>query len=94
MTLYRERAHQIALFLFKQGVLPPKGIHIEGMSRAQVNRVLSENHYGWFLRIERGLYVLTPAGRDAAEAFMKAYPELALAMLQTLNADADSVSKL
>lgn len=81
MTLYRERAYQIALQFLKQGTMAPKAVSVEGLTRVQINRVLSINHYGWFQRIERGKYGLTPDGITAAEAFCKAHPELAKAML-------------
>jgi hypothetical protein len=35
---------------------------------AQVERaraIMADNHYGWFERVERGVYGLTPAGLSA-----------------------------
>jgi hypothetical protein len=34
--------------------------------------ILSRNVYGWFSRVDRGLYAVTPKGREA----LAKYPEL------------------
>ena len=34
-----------------------------GVSNARA--ILSANHYGWFERVERGIYALTPKGMAA-----------------------------
>ncbi|MBS7525731.1 hypothetical protein KHM83_03465 [Fusibacter paucivorans] len=81
MTLYRERAYQIALQLLHQGAMAPKAVIVDGLTRDQINRILSINHYGWFHRVERGIYYLTPDGIAAAEVFLKTYPELATSMI-------------
>ena len=31
-------------------------------------RLMADNHYGWFLRVEKGIYDLTDTGRSALEA--------------------------
>ena len=35
-----------------------------GVERA--TRLMADNHYGWFERVEKGIYGLTEKGREAA----------------------------
>jgi len=45
-----------------------------GVQRAA--RVLQDNHYGWFARVARGVYQLTPAGEAALRAFADVVADL------------------
>ena len=63
MTVYRQRALVIARFLQKQG--PTKASHIARTLREPKARdILYRNVYGWFDRISRGVYELSPQGRQ------------------------------
>lgn len=63
ITAYRQDAMRCAAFL-KDG--PAKGSEVAaatGVSRA--TRIMAADHYGWFTRVERGIYQLTEAGATA-----------------------------
>jgi hypothetical protein len=63
MTSYRQDAIRCALQL-QAG--PCKAAHVAkaaGVARAAAQ--MRDDHYGWFERVERGIYQLTPKGRAA-----------------------------
>jgi hypothetical protein len=62
MTAYRQQALACAGAL-REGPKPPRALKDLAPEAA---RILQRNHYGWFARVERGLYRLTPAGEQAA----------------------------
>lgn len=65
MTAYREAALVIAQYLATaKGALSPKALRDLGAS-LKSGRILYENHYGWFKRIDQGLYTISDAGRQA-----------------------------
>ena len=80
ITAYRENAVHIACCLQHAGPLSTKqlrGFH----TGDRTPRILGDNHYGWFERISRGVYALTPQG--ASE--LANYPDLcqrALALIR------------
>lgn len=64
VTAYRQDALACAVHLASVG--PSKGAEVAkatGVTRA--TRMMADNHYGWFERVERGLYRLTEAGHAA-----------------------------
>ena len=64
VTAYRQDALKLALYLYEAGT--SKGADVSkhtGVSRA--TRVMRDNYYGWFEKIETGVYGLTPQGADA-----------------------------
>lgn len=63
ITAYRELALQIALFL-KDEPKSTKEIR-DYTNRKKSTNILQKNFYGWFKRIERGVYTLTVIGRKA-----------------------------
>lgn len=71
MTAYRERAVHIACLLSEKGGLSPAELRRLGASK-NAQRMLSDNHYGWFERVRRGIYRLHPQGEEA----LKQYPDL------------------
>ncbi len=73
MTAYRENAIQIACFLERLGPLSPKRLRALGTGPKTLS-ILSNNHYKWFKRVERGVYDLTALGTKE----LGLYPELAL----------------
>ncbi|MTI07268.1 hypothetical protein E1180_17325 [Roseibium denhamense] len=67
MTAYRQDALRCAVYLSENG--NSRGAEIAaatGVGRA--TRIMADDHYGWFERVERGVYALTPKGRDALPA--------------------------
>ena len=72
VTAYREKAIFIACCLERFGSSTPKKLRENGTDPKKTTAILYENHYGWFERIDRGLYALTEAGRED----LKLYPNL------------------
>ena len=67
VTSYRQEAVRCARVLSAQG--PSRGAEVAraaGVARA--TRMMADNHDGWFLRIERGVYTLSEAGARALAA--------------------------
>ena len=65
VTAYRQDALRCAAHLCQAG--PAKGAHVAretGVEKA--TRMMADNHYGWFQRIEKGVYDVTDKGRAAA----------------------------
>lgn len=64
VTAYRERALKVACALEPLPYASPAQLaRITGISTAAT--ILQNNYYGWFERIKRGSYKLTPAGKEA-----------------------------
>jgi hypothetical protein len=66
VTAYRQDAARIAAFLAANGA--SKGAVVArstGVARA--TEMMRTNHYGWFEKVETGIYRLTEAGRNAAD---------------------------
>jgi hypothetical protein len=64
LTAYREAAIAIAVCLERDGPASPRALRAQGCT-PRTTSILSANHYGWFQRVERGVYALTEAGRAA-----------------------------
>jgi hypothetical protein len=77
MTAYREGALAVAVALEKTGATAPKILRQHGAPE-KTQAILSGNHYGWFERLGKGLYALTPAGKAALEE--PGYAELVAAL--------------
>ncbi len=65
VTAYRESSIFIACCLEKYGPLSPKKLRGLGTEEKKTTSILSENHYGWFQKIDRGIYSITEEGRKA-----------------------------
>jgi len=61
MTAYRQQAIACARAL-ADGPLRPRDLK---QASPTAGRIMLDNHYGWFERISKGLYGLSPAGREA-----------------------------
>jgi hypothetical protein len=64
VTAYRQDALKIAVYLFEAGA--GKGAHVAratGVSAA--TRMMRDDHYGWFEKVDKGIYGLTPTGAEA-----------------------------
>jgi hypothetical protein len=74
MTAYRENAILIACCLAKLGPSSPKILRNLGTG-AKTTSILSANHYGWFQRIEKGVYELTDQGDFESRSFKQIYKQ-------------------
>lgn len=62
ITGYRQDALRCARFLAVHG--PSKGAQVKEWAEVPLaTRIMADDHYGWFTRVERGVYALTDAGR-------------------------------
>lgn len=68
MTAYRERAIQIACYLNDKGPMSPKDLRSLGTGE-KTTAILSKNHYGWFQRVDRGIYEITDLGVSALQEY-------------------------
>ena len=68
MTAYRQDALRCAHCLAGNGPLRAAAVR-RHTSVASAARILQRNVYGWFERVERGVYSLTPRGRTALDSF-------------------------
>jgi len=64
ITAYKQEALRTALFLSREGPSSPRDLRQLGASD-RVQLILSRNVYGWFERVERGIYKLHPTGVEA-----------------------------
>jgi len=67
-TAYRKEALRIARCLKEHGPLSPRELRTLGCASAS-GSILLKNYYGWFQRIERGVYQLSEKGRKALEEY-------------------------
>lgn len=68
VTAYRERSLQCALALYCHGPSAPRNIR-EWTGCANAGAILRDNYYGWFDRVQKGVYRLTPAGEQALREY-------------------------
>ncbi len=71
MTAYREKAILVACCLAENGPMSPKELRNLGTGPKTLG-ILSNNHYGWFQRVARGVYQITDKGVSELEK----YPEI------------------
>jgi len=77
MTAYRQDALRCLTVLLEQG--PSKAAEVARASSVEkARRLMADDHYGWFERIETGIYALTPKGRDAAVAYAEDIERLSM----------------
>ena len=68
MTAYRQDALRIARFLAAEGTGKPAAI-ARALDIPKAAGILQNDHYGWFQRVERGVYELRDAGRQALQDY-------------------------
>jgi hypothetical protein len=68
VTAYRQDALKLALYLFEAGA--SKGADVARETEvANATRMMRDDHYGWFEKVDTGVYGLSPKGAEAvAEA--------------------------
>ncbi|WP_425419108.1 DUF2161 domain-containing phosphodiesterase [Oricola indica] len=65
MTAYRQDAMRVAAYLGEAGPSKASDVAREtGVARART--IMADDHYGWFERVERGVYRLSPKGEKAS----------------------------
>lgn len=73
VTAYRQDALRLARAL-ETGEASPAALGAQtGVTRA--GAILRDDHYGWFERVRRGVYALTPEGAAGLETFAAAVPD-------------------
>lgn len=66
MTSYRQGALRCAKVLHDEGACKASYVaKMAGFDKAR--NAMADNHYGWFEKVDRGVYGLTPAGAQAIE---------------------------
>lgn len=64
VTAYRQDALKVAMYLFEAGA--SKGADVARETGVeQATRMMRDDHYGWFEKIDTGVYGLSPAGAEA-----------------------------
>lgn len=72
VTAYREKALHMAALIEREGELSTKELRAKtGYKHAA--RILQDNHYGWFDRVKRGVYMLAPGAIQEIRDFEKVY---------------------
>ena len=75
VTAYRQDALRCALHLDRLGPAKASAVAAAtGVERARV--ILYRDVYGWFQRVERGVYALTPQGTEGLETYADALAAL------------------
>ena len=75
VTAYRQDALRCAAHLDRAGATRAAVLKAEtGVSRAP--QILQKDHYGWFERVERGVYALMPQGAEALAAYADVVAQL------------------
>jgi hypothetical protein len=68
ITAYRQEALRCAELLACHGPMAPKAMRAAG-DVPNAAKILRHDHYGWFERVSRGIYALTPQGRTGLVTF-------------------------
>ena len=75
ITSYRQDALRCLSYIDQKGATRLKDIR-EQTSVTRAGGILQKDHYGWFTRIDRGIYDLTPVGKSAVDTFSAAIAQL------------------
>lgn len=68
VTAYREKALHCAFAMHTHGPLSTKRLR-EITGSTKVTAILQKNYYGWYRRIGRGTYEITPTGQEAIRLY-------------------------
>jgi len=68
MTAYRQEALRCAAQLARDGPMSPRILRA-AVDAPHAGSILRRDVYGWFERIQKGVYALTPLGRQALQQF-------------------------
>jgi hypothetical protein len=89
-TAYREKALHCAYWLQQSGPSSPRQLR-EWTENSKVQFLLCDNHYGWFMRIERGVYQLTGVGEQALELYKDILADVLVSRGRSIHAESDIV---
>lgn len=68
MTAYRQEALRCAALLASNGPMKLAAVRVAAEAPRAAS-ILRDDFYGWFERVERGVYTLSPAGQRGLEMF-------------------------
>jgi hypothetical protein len=68
MTAYRQEAMRCAALLARNGPMKVAALRA-GAEAPRAASIVRSDYYGWFERVERGTYTITPAGRRGLAQF-------------------------
>ena len=86
MTAYRQAALRCASMLAAQGPMKPAALR-DAAAVPKAAAILTRDVYGWFERVARGVYALTPTGHAALTQFSWPAPPAAAAASAGIAAD-------
>ncbi|MCF6329563.1 MAG: DUF2161 family putative PD-(D/E)XK-type phosphodiesterase [Henriciella sp.] len=76
ITAYRQDALRCLSFLRDNG--PTKASHVAVATQVENSRrIMADDHYGWFERVETGIYAITPKGHEAMLSYKQELAKLA-----------------
>ncbi|MEH6649565.1 MAG: DUF2161 family putative PD-(D/E)XK-type phosphodiesterase [Motiliproteus sp.] len=70
VTAYRQKALEIAMFLEHQGPTKASAVALQ-TQQTNARNILYKDVYGWFDKVSRGIYQLSPRGRREIAAWIK-----------------------
>ncbi len=68
VTSYRQDALRCLRLLSDEGPLKASNV-AERVKVSRARDIMSDDHYGWFERVERGIYAITPKGETALSEY-------------------------
>ena len=84
ISAYRQEAIRSALILREEGQVSPALLRERGIRPDKAQSILAANHYGWFDRVNRGVYVLNGAGEQALSRYEKERPGMIKQLAESL----------
>jgi len=76
ISAYKQESIRIAIQLRDMQEASPKVLREKSLRPDKVQPILSQNHYGWFDRVRKGIYTLNPAGVTALKRYEKEQPSM------------------
>jgi hypothetical protein len=77
MTAYRQDALRCVKVLNENG--PTKAAEVARQANVEnARRLMADDHYGWFERVQTGIYTLTPRGLSAVGTYSKEIEEISV----------------
>ena len=70
MTAYRQDALKCLLHLHKQGATKAS-IVAKTVDVDRARNIMAHDHYGWFEKVEKGIYSITPKGKTAIKDYAR-----------------------
>lgn len=75
ISSYKQEAIRIVYFLTQLGTASPREL-VQAGSGPRTQMILSGNIYGWFEKVERGVYTLSEPGRQSFEKYRELLKDL------------------